>query len=47
VSELVAELDELKKKKVRRNMTFVETYEHFLQKTVVRGKMAKVSYSQE
>jgi len=47
VSELVEEIDEPKKKKVSKNMTPVEKYEHFLQKTVVRGKMVKVAYFQE
>jgi len=28
-------------------MTLAEKYEHFIQKTVVRGKMVKVSYFQE
>jgi len=44
---LVEDLDEPKKKKVRKNMTPAEKYEHFLQKTVVQGKMVKVSYFQE
>jgi len=43
VSELVVELDEPKKKKVRKNMTLGEKYENFLQKTIVRGKMVKNS----
>ena len=44
MSKLVEEIDEPKKKKVKKNMTLVEKYEHFLQNTVVRGKMVKVSY---
>jgi len=44
VSKLVEEIDELKKKKVRKNMTPAEKYEHFLQKIIVRGKMGKVAY---
>jgi len=47
VSELVEESDEPKEKKVRKNMTLAERYEHFLQKSVVRGKMVNVSYFQE
>ena len=47
VSELVEEPDEPKKKKVRKNMTLVERYENFLYKSVVRGKVVKVSYLQE
>jgi len=47
VSKLVEDLDEPKKKKVRKNMTPAEKYEHFLQKSVVRGKMVKVLYFQE
>ena len=47
VSKLVEESDELKKKKVRKNMTLVERYEHFLRKYVVRGKVVKMSYFRE
>jgi len=47
VSEQVADLYEPKKEKVRKNITPAEKYEHFLQKTVIREKMVKVSYFQE
>ena len=47
MSELVEESDEPKKKKVRKNMTLAERYEHFFQKSVVRGKVVKVSFFQE
>ena len=46
MSELVAD-EELKKTKVRKNMIAAEKYEHFIQETVVRGTMVKVSYFQE
>ena len=45
--KLVEEIDEPKKNKVRKNITPTEKYEHFLEKTVVWGKMVKVSYFQE
>ena len=39
-----ADLDEAK---IRKKMTPAEKHEHFLHKTVIWGKMVKVSYSQE
>jgi len=47
VSKLVEESDEPKRKKIRKNMALGERYEHFLQKSVVRGKVVKISYFQE
>ena len=47
MSELVEESDEPKKKKVGKNMTLGERYVHFLQKSVVREKVVKISYFQE
>ena len=47
VFELVEESNEPKKKKVRKNITLADRYEVFLQKSVVRGKVVKVSYFQE
>ena len=47
MSELVEESDEPKKNKVRKNMTLAETYDDFLQKSVVQGKVVKVSYFKE
>ena len=47
MSELVGESDEPKKKKVRKNMTLAERYEHFLLKSVVWGEVVKVSWLQE
>ena len=47
MSELVINPDEPKKKKVRKNMTPVNKYEHFLQKILVQCKMIKVSYFQD
>jgi len=47
VSELVEESDEPKRKKIRKNMTLGERYEHFLQKSIVRGKVVRVSYFSE
>jgi len=47
VAELVKEFDEPKKKKIRKNMTLADRREHFLQKSVVRSKVVKVSYFHE
>jgi len=47
VSLLVEELNEPKGKKIRKNTTLGEKYEHFLQKSAVWGKVVKVSYFQE
>jgi len=47
VSKLVEESNEPKKKKIRKNMTLAERYEHFLQRSMVRGKVVKVPYFQE
>jgi len=43
VSKWVEESNEPKKKKIRKNMELAERYEHFLQKSMVRGKVVKVS----
>jgi len=47
VFELVEDVETPKKKRMRKNMSFAEKYEHFLQKSVVRGKVLKISYFQE
>ena len=44
MSKLVEESNEPKKKKIRKNMTLAERYEHLLQKSVVWAKVIKVSY---
>jgi len=47
VSKLVEDVEASKKKRMRKNMSFAEKYEHFLQKSAVRDKVVKVSYFQE
>jgi len=44
MSKLVEESNEPKKTKIRKNMTLAERYEYFLQKSMIRGKVVKVSY---
>jgi len=45
--EQVEDVEALKKKRMRKNMSSAEKYEHFLRKSVVRGKVVKASYFQE
>ena len=45
--EQFEEVEEPKKKKFKKAMTPVEKYAHFLQKSVVSGKMVKVDYFKE
>ena len=44
---LIEDVAAPKKKRMRKNMSSTEKYEHFLQKSVVQGKVVKVSYFQE
>jgi len=47
VPEQFEEVEEPKEKKFKKFMTPAEKYAHFLQKSVVRGKVVKVDYFKE
>jgi len=47
VPEEFEEVEEPKKKKLKKAMTPAEKYAHFLQKSAVRGKAVKVAYFNE
>jgi len=47
VPEQLEEVEEPKKKKLKKAMTPAEKCAHFLQKSAVRGKVVKVAYFRE